>query len=149
MKALKRIWHGFSPLTKVGLAVALLTVGVLGILITGNESPRVKQSTPAAATPESSASPLPDPTEGQDPQDRDDARRAEVEREIASKPAFQHLPYKGDDVIIDFIDATDDGKIVIEVRYSGTRQGAEFAYARFLAAYGDPGTAYVVNYEPT
>lgn len=102
----------------------------------------------ASVAPSASLSPEKLAIAQQDPQERDPVLRSQAEAEVASRPAFQKLPYSKGDVFIYHVDAAPDGRAILEVVYSGTRETAETVYREFLRQNNDPGTAYVVRYLP-
>ena len=158
------------------LLAAVILLAVAGILVALRPSPNGHPS-PAASVPASpalttpattppsptaprSAAPsvVPPPAEArrqsrarvnrtQDAQNRDPRFRARLARELRIRPAFQHLPYHADGVVIDLVGTTPSGRLVLSVTYTGRRMGARRAYRRFLARYHDPGRAYHPRYQ--
>jgi hypothetical protein len=62
-------------------------------------------------------------------------------------PAYQHLPYRTDEVRIDIVNVTSDGRVVLEVSPLGLNVNPRLAYRHFLARYHDPGSDYLARYE--
>lgn len=105
-------------------------------------------------TPTTSASPPPHPPamrglanlkeiNQQDRQMR--TRRGERQLHGAghSRPAYQHLPYRTDEVRIEITNVTSDGRVVLRVIPLGLNVNPRIAYTQFLHRYHDPGSAYV------
>lgn len=72
---------------------------------------------------------------------REEARQEEHER-----PAYQHLPYRTDEVRIDIANVTSDGRVVLKVIPRGLNVNPRIAYKRFLERYRDSGSAYLAEY---
>lgn len=104
-------------------------------------------STSSAVSTPSRAAPNPAPrsraqiNRTQDQQNHDPRFRARLRRDLQQRPAFQHLPYRGDSDLIQLL-GTRDGRLLLAVTYRGSLAGARRAYRRFLARYGDSGRSY-------
>jgi hypothetical protein len=141
----------------VALIVTLLSAG-------GGHHPRRERPAPAAERPTVvGATPAPappprakprakaarSPRDEVDPQDHDPRLRARLRRAQVTGAAFQHLPWAGDGIAIDFGEAGADGRVRLEVTYLATRDDARRAYRRFLARFDDDGRGYRVTYRPS
>lgn len=77
-------------------------------------------------------------------------RNYERQQQIA-RPAFQHLPYRTNQVRINITNVTSDGRIVLTVTPLGPDINPGAEYQKFLAHFHDPGVAYLavfVRYDP-
>jgi hypothetical protein len=74
------------------------------------------------------------------------AFKAYVARQRQQRPAYQHLPYRGEEARIEIADITSDGRLVLKVVPLGMNVNPRVAYRRFLARYRDPGSAYLPEY---
>ena len=76
------------------------------------------------------------------------------QQQIASAPAYQHLPYngtgggRGSDIQADIVSYDSASKPVVDIISAGTLPQAQAAWAGFLAMYGDPGTYYDTDFIP-
>ncbi|MET0557614.1 MAG: hypothetical protein ABW065_02930, partial [Solirubrobacterales bacterium] len=78
----------------------------------------------------------------QDPQDQEGsaaARRAA--RALASHRAFQHVPYRSDELVVELVGARGH-RAVLRVS-AATVQAARAGWRRFLRRYRDAGRAYI------
>jgi hypothetical protein len=83
----------------------------------------------------------------QDPQDSNPHLRAQMGGQaLRLRPAFQHLPYIGEGIDVEFVGAAPDGRIRLRIVYEGPRRAAQAAYQRFLAYWRDSGQGYAVRY---
>jgi hypothetical protein len=144
----------------LAVAVVIAAAAASG---TGDRAGRGERTPPPTATASPGARPVVRPVarparheakprrsllarQGVDPQDTNPRLRARMRRAQRTGPAFQHLPYRGDGIYVDFGEARKGGRVQISVAYSGTRGEARAAYRRFLAIVHDPGTEYDVTY---
>lgn len=63
-----------------------------------------------------------------------------------TRPAYQHLPYRTNQVHIVIANVTSDGQIVLSVSPLGPNVNPQVEYGKFLARYHDPGSAYLPLY---
>jgi len=83
-------------------------------------------------------------TPAPEPYDYDPELRAEIEAMLNRMPAFQEFPYQGGGIFADFTDQLPDGRVVVEVVYTGSRAGAAKSWQEFLTRNNDSGEAYIV-----
>jgi hypothetical protein len=67
-------------------------------------------------------------------------------RALKRRPALQHVPYRRGAIRVTIARRTTGGKVVLAVRYTGSKTSAVRSYRRFLARYHDSGKDYVVRY---
>jgi hypothetical protein len=62
-------------------------------------------------------------------------------------PAYQHIPYDDNGILVTLTGVASDGRFDLEVySQSLTRVQERTAYERFLAMYHDPGTKYLPTF---
>jgi hypothetical protein len=72
--------------------------------------------------------------------------RRYIDQQQRERPAYQHLPYRGEEVHIEITNVTSDGRLELDVIPLGLNVNPRSAYARFLRRYHDPGRAYLAQY---
>jgi hypothetical protein len=70
----------------------------------------------------------------------------QLRQEHHSRPAYQHLPYRTDEVRIEITNLTSDGRVVLTVIPLGLNVNPRTAYRGFLARYHDQGSAYLAQF---
>jgi hypothetical protein len=81
-----------------------------------------------------------------DPQDSDPRLRRALRQSQGTGQAFQHLPYAGDGITVDYGERGSDGRVTLTVTYLGGRAAARQSFARFLRRWRDDGAGYRVAY---
>ncbi len=106
-------------------------------------------STSSSTTSSTTAPPttLPGPAQINATQEPTPAQEAAQQAAIAARPAYQHLPFEGNGIIATIAGATGD-RIVVDVISQYSLAGTQAGWAAFLAAWGDPGSAYIVHFHP-
>jgi hypothetical protein len=72
--------------------------------------------------------------------------RQRLHEEHTRQPAYQHLPYRTDEVRIEIVNVTSDGRVVLKVIPLGLNANPRTAYKHFLRRYHDPGNSYLPEY---
>jgi hypothetical protein len=140
----------------------VLAIGLIATLYSlGGSTERKDRTEPSGGTARptvvgAAAAPRPEPKpkprarprrDDVDPQDHDPKLRARLRASQVTGPAFQHLPYSGHGIVVDFGEAGPDGRVELTVVYLGARASARKALERFLARWHDDGSGYRVTYQ--
>ncbi len=101
-----------------------------------------------AALPALSTAPTTEPSRaqidaGQSPTGQQEAAQRAI---LASRPAFQHLPWTGAGIQVAVLGYATDGRAILAVSSSYGLARARAAYAGFLATYHDSGRGYVPQF---
>lgn len=154
------------PLLAVTLAVCTLaTLALLAPLIKASRSGSPQSvavpvdagnALPVGSEADDATSPPPQPAAAAthshreiDEQDDYNGTRAfqrYIGRQQREHPAYQHLPYRTDQVLIEIANVTADGRVVLTVTPRTLQVNPRAAYRQFLRRYHDPGSFYVAQY---
>jgi hypothetical protein len=70
----------------------------------------------------------------------------QLRQQARMNPAYRHLPYRSDQVRIEIVNVTSDGRLVLKVIPLGLNVNPRDAYRGFLARYHDLGNSYLAQY---
>jgi len=113
----------------------------------GRGSDRHPAPAPLAATTTSISTTTTGPAQINAQQEPTPDQEAAQAAALAARPAYQHLPYQGNGIVAT-IAGDQSGQIVVDVISEHPLAAAQAGWASFLAAWGDPGSAYVVHFHP-
>jgi hypothetical protein len=134
-----------SPRALVVLVLAVVLVVLLGVYFFG--SSKTAPTAPTITTTTTTVGPTPTTSTM-----TTTAPPSAVQPSQSSFPAYAHLPYTGNGIIISLVNVAPDGKFILEV-FSQTLTVTEekAVYQAFLQSYGDPGTKYLPEFasQPT
>jgi hypothetical protein len=145
----------------LGILATLIALLVIGNCATRSHSPhstgpnraseaplgsKQDQSTVANTTPPSTQPTPRAEIQGQDRYYNTRRFRDYEHQQQIARPAFQHLPYRTNQVRIDITNVTSDGRIVLTVTPLGPDVSPRAEYEKFLVRFHDPGSAYLASY---
>lgn len=148
--------HARKRIFIIAASMMLALLALFAVLFKAHESPTTEvhhsqvrqQILRSAPTVTRTVSTPVKPQVNIDPEATDPVLRAEHQKFLESRPLEQHLPYRDHEIGADVMNITPSGKLVVLVTYIHSQQAAQRDIDGLMARYHDPGTGYVIRYQP-